>query len=208
MTIHLILGAPLEKEKLTVPLNQEDIYIGIDRGALMLLEHQYPLTIALGDFDSLTDEELKLVKQSAEKVVDKTSQDYTDFEWAINYIVDHFESQPIHVFNWSGGRIDHMINILWYAHRVSLPQLTLINQQNTVRFFNEGSYELTKESDKTYLSFITMTEVSKLTLEQVKYPLNNITLDKPYALISNEFLSDTMMFSFKSGLVMVIQSKD
>ena len=45
------------------PLMTYDKYIGIDRGALFLLQHQRPVDLAIGDFDSLTAGELQAAKE-------------------------------------------------------------------------------------------------------------------------------------------------
>ena len=38
-------------------LSKYDAYVGIDRGALYLLQAGYPVDLAVGDFDSLSNEE-------------------------------------------------------------------------------------------------------------------------------------------------------
>ena len=47
-----------------------------------------------------------------------------------------------------------------------------------------------------------------LNLYDEKYKLNNANYAYPIALASNEFVGDKASFSFKSGLLCVIQSKD
>ena len=45
-------------------LNRDfDIFVGVDRGAFYLLKQGLPLDLAVGDFDSVSDEELLRIKR-------------------------------------------------------------------------------------------------------------------------------------------------
>lgn len=44
-----------------------DLYVGVDAGSLRLLDHSLPLDWAMGDFDSVTPEELGRIKAQAER---------------------------------------------------------------------------------------------------------------------------------------------
>lgn len=212
MGVHIVLGAPLDSEPLDFDYQEGDHIIGVDRGALHLLEAHYPLDIALGDFDSIKNNHLDQIKQLAKRVINKDDQDNTDFELALEVAINQYPDEQIYVYNWKGGRLDHQMSILYvcYQDRFQslIDKLHLVHPDNTVAFYQPGTYQLHKEADKTYLSFINMSPMEKLTLEGVKYPLKDTNLDHPYALISNEFKDAQMTLSFESGLMMVIQSKD
>ena len=53
-----------------------------------------------------------------------------------------------------------------------------------------------------------MSPLKKLTLKDVKYPLEAIDYPYPIALISNAFEKNRMNFSFDEGILAVIQSSD
>ena len=55
-------GSPKEWPALKEKYDQ---YIGIDRGALYLIQHDFPLDLAIGDFDSLDPLEKEHVKKAA-----------------------------------------------------------------------------------------------------------------------------------------------
>ena len=59
-----------------------------------------------------------------------------------------------------------------------------------------------------YLSYILLTPVENLTLNGMKYELSEETYNRPIALISNEFISNEANFSFDTGIIAAIQSKD
>ncbi len=44
-----------------------DLYVGVDAGSLRLLDHSLPLDWAIGDFDSVTSEELGQIREMAEQ---------------------------------------------------------------------------------------------------------------------------------------------
>ena len=44
-----------------------DIFVGVDRGSLFLLENHLPLDFAVGDFDSVSKDELQRIKTKAVK---------------------------------------------------------------------------------------------------------------------------------------------
>ncbi|MDU1741293.1 MAG: thiamine diphosphokinase, partial [Streptococcus lutetiensis] len=42
-----------------------DVFVGVDRGSLFLLENKLPLDIAVGDFDSVSQDELQEIQHKA-----------------------------------------------------------------------------------------------------------------------------------------------
>lgn len=212
-TVHIMLGSP-DHERTLPPKNHLDYYIGVDRGALILVENGYRPDLALGDFDSITEAEKQEITQKAKKCITfEPEKDDTDAELSLVYAKQLFESEQIIFYGWSGGRLDHLISILMIAaqprFRDIVPKLVFVNQTNTVKFYLPGKYRLYKEKDKTYCSFIGLTAVSGLTIDAgYKYTLNHADYRYPVALISNEFIETQGEFSFETGLVAFIQSKD
>lgn len=194
-------------------INEELIWIGVDRGAVRLLALGIQPAIALGDFDSITKEELGLVKQKVRDVrTFQAEKDATDTEIAVKIAFSEFNPTKVSIYGATGGRMDHFLNNLWLVFQPDLkPYLSkihLIDSKNSLAYFSPGSYEIKKEQDKKYVAFICLTPVKKLTLVDAKYPLDEVDFECPTSLASNEFLSDTTRFSFKTGIVAVIQSKD
>ena len=83
MKIAIISGAPnawLDLEHI-----KASFVIGVDRGALTLVEHGICPDIAIGDFDSVTESEFAKIKDSALELVQLPSEkDETDTEVALN----------------------------------------------------------------------------------------------------------------------------
>lgn len=208
----MILGSPSEDWRKTLTKNENAIYVGVDRGALLLLKEGFPLDLAVGDFDSVSEDNQKFIFDHASEFVLKEDQDRTDFELALKIVAQKYPDQKIYLHNWKGGRLDHMISILYVAYQNEfqsiLENLVMLHSDNTVKFYKPGRHLITKDVGKTYLSFINLETIKNLTLSEVKYPVENLNLQKPRALISNEFLRQEALLSFEEGLMMVIQTKD
>ncbi|MFO8069770.1 MAG: thiamine diphosphokinase [Alkalibacterium sp.] len=211
-TAHIVLGAPTDNAVFPTP-RTEDIVIGVDRGAVECLSRGITVTTAVGDFDSISAEEKADLKATADFYIEHAAdKDDTDAEIALSLAVKDETVSQISVYNWSGGRLDHLLSILYMVYQPrfidKIGSITLINKANTINFYHPGGYTIVKEDSKTYLSFIGMTALEKLTLKSVKYPLNNKSYDYPVALVSNEFSEEECRFTFEKGILAVIQSGD
>ncbi|CZR05494.1 thiamine diphosphokinase [Trichococcus ilyis] len=187
--------------------------VGADRGALTLAGLFANFDAAIGDFDSVTPQEMENIKKKCRDCrILPAQKDETDTEAAIAYAIESFQPDEIILLGAFGGRLDHLMSNLWLAFHPLVKgmagKISLMDQQNTLRFYLPGSYVLEKEAEKKYLSFIGMTPVKSLTLTGVAYPLVEKDYAYPIALISNEFNGTEMHFSFESGLLAVIQSSD
>ncbi len=210
--VHIVLGAP--KFEAIKPLIKEDgIVIGVDRGALLALEEEIQVDIALGDFDSISADEKEFIQTNVKQKLDFPSdKDDTDTELAILYVLKHHPDAEIYFYNWYGGRVDHLYSILLIALQERfeqiIPRLHLISDKNNISYYLPGEHRIEKIDHMDYLSYILLTEVENLTLNELKYELTEESYKRPIALISNEFISNEASFSFDKGIVAAIQSKD
>ncbi len=188
-------------------------WIAVDKGAIRLLKLGIIPEIAVGDFDSTTDAEMKQVTQKVAHIEQyQPEKDETDTQIGVKLAINHFQAEQIDIYGATGGRIDHLLANLFlptearfqpYANRIRF-----IDNQNTISFFQPGHYEIEKEPDKRYLAFVTLTPVNGLTLTDEKYQLDHYDSVTPMSWASNEFKGTHNHFSFDSGIVAVIQSKD
>lgn len=210
--MHIILGAPQEKE-LKPLIQSQGIVIGVDRGALIAIEEGIELDIALGDFDSVSHEEKLKVKQHATEIFNfPTNKDDTDTELALMYVLDNLDVTNIYIYNWGGGRIDHLYSLLMVVLQERfLPlvsKIKFVAANNYISYYLPGEHNLKKLEHMKYLSFILLTKIEQLTLRDVSYPLQKADFAFPRALISNEFTNKEASFSFSEGIIAVIQSRD
>ena len=221
MEIIVVIGGPLEEGAIRRWLhqqpqqkdNQKFQFIGVDGGCLKLMEEELPIDLAIGDFDSISVEDKETLKNYASNMIEFPSEkDFTDFEEALMWVAKVYPQQKIHVLGAFGGRVDHAISCLWTMFRpelqVLIPYLSLEDEWNHISFLIPGDYVIEKLDYTKYLSFITTGPIEQLTLKNVKYTLSNQDYDFPIALISNEFIEDKMKISFKSGGIIVGQTRD
>lgn len=189
-----------------------DVFVGVDAGSLFLLKHNLPLDMAVGDFDSVSAEELQWIKAEAKSLTQAPAEkDDTDLELALKTVFEQYPEAQVSVLGAFGGRLDHMMSNLFLASEPSLAsfmqQIKLQDSLNLVRFFPQGRHLIEPVEGMTYVSFMP-SDGSRLTIEGAKYPLNtsNYFFKKCYS--SNEFIDENLVIELDSGYVVVIYSKD
>lgn len=211
--VHILVGGPEnEVPDLTNYQDEQTVWIGVDRGAIRLIELGIVPKYAVGDFDSVTKAELDALKKEVNEVVlSKSEKDETDTEIALDLAIQ-LNPTNIRIFGATGGRLDHLLANLWIVLRFNFladaEKISLYDRQNSLHYFLPGHHEIKKEADKKYLAFVGLTAIKKLSLYDEKYQLNQVDFPYPISLASNEFVEETATFSFEEGVIAVIQSKD
>lgn len=188
-------------------------FVGVDRGGLLLLEEGQSLDLAIGDFDSLSEEEHLLVEAKAKRRhTSPAEKDDTDTQLALEETLKLFPEASVTIVGATGGRLDHFLANLWLPMEARFQsfvrQIVLKDEQNTISYYLPGEYTVNREADKKYLAYCCLTPVENLTLKDSKYLLNEQQVPVPTSYASNEFVGETATFSFDSGMIAVIQSKD
>lgn len=186
-------------------------WAGADRGALRLLELGYEPVMAVGDFDSLTEEEAaRVLPQIPHVFRSNPEKDYTDTERLVREVEDMYHPNEIEIYGATGGRIDQLLSNLFVFATPELRQVAhkvrLMDRQNDIRFYLPGEHAIAQVPEMKYVCFMPLTPVSDLKLLDEKYPLE--WSGDPYAWSSNEFTDPVNHFSFTKGVVAVIQSRD
>ena len=189
-----------------------DLFIGVDRGSLFLIEQGICPDLAVGDFDSVSEKELALIcSQSKEVLQAQPEKDDTDLELAVKAVFARYPQAQVTIFGAFGGRLDHTLaNIFLPSNPEITPymqQIRLCNAQNELRYCPQGRHEIKPVAGMNYLAFMPADD-NRLTIEGAKYPLNesNYFFKKVYA--SNEFIDEPVFLECQSGYVIVIYSKD
>lgn len=192
---------------------KETAFIGVDRGSLYGIKAGLPVSDAVGDFDSLSDEEWVWLEGEVPFVKRcPAEKDDTDMELGVLKAFEKYPEANYYLIGATGGRLDHYLGNIWLPLQERfmpvLERLTILDKQNSIFYFLPGEYTVTKEKDKDYLAYICLTAVTKLSLYDAKYQLDKVDFPYPRSLSSNEFVGETSRFSFESGVVSIIQSKD
>lgn len=215
VNINILAGGPEELlPDLHAYADENDIWIGVDRGVYTLIKKNITPVIAFGDFDSVTNQELTIIEGHVKELKRyKPEKNETDMELALNWAVRQ-DAFLIRIFGATGGRLDHL---LANVHLMVKPvvekkhiNVELIDNQNILSLKGPGSYKIEKRADKKYISFVPLSlDVKGITLEGFKYPLKNRHISIGSTLcISNELVSDNGTFSFSEGILLVIRSND
>lgn len=184
-----------------LPKVRFDFLVGIDRGALVCAQKGLMMDLAVGDFDSVTKEELDLIRlHSKEVAILNSVKDVTDSQAALAYVEEFDE---VILCGGLGGRIDHqLINVGLVKKDLRLS----LWDENHLIYAVDGEKTI-KKAGYRYLSLFAC-EPSTVDLTNVKYPLSNQSIDEnDLYLISNEIVDEEAFIRVK-GKVLIIQSND
>ena len=215
MKINIVAGGPDRYIPELKTYGEEAVkWIGVDRGVYTLLEQQIEPHIAFGDFDSVSENEWKLIQEKVGEVNRyQPEKDETDLELALNWAIDQ-NPEKIAIFGATGGRLDHFMGNLQLLMTDSLLEkdieVEIIDVQNRLYLAKSGEHFIERSKELQYISFVPVTEsVEAITLTGFKYPLKNRNISRGSTLcISNELIQSSGTFSFSNGILMVIRSSD
>lgn len=197
----------------TLPLiHPGDTLIGADRGALFLVQHGFTPDLALGDFDSVTPEQLELIRSNSRKTLayDPIDKDYTDTELAFRHALDQSPYEIV-MLGALGSRFDHSlanVHLLKLALEKGI-KASITDEHNTITLVGTGTIEL-HQSDYSHISLLPLSEqVTGITLNGFAYPLHEATLQIGQSLGISNILADPVgTLTVRTGILLVIQSKD
>lgn len=184
--------------------NVEGDCIGVESGALAILNAGYPLVYAVGDFDSVSlDDKRRILEAAHSSKVYSSQKDESDSELAINFCLQQ-GYQKIYVYGALGQRVDHQhINLsLMFKH----PQVILMDETQSIQGYDEGEYELDKEKYQKFSVFTFTNAV--ISLEKCVYPLQNFEINALTRLtLSNEWIEDRVKLKIHKGHVFVVKTQ-
>lgn len=176
--------------------------IGVDRGAYLLAKNDKPMVMAIGDFDSVTEEELTFINEYTRQVIklDPVKND-TDTLAAIKYAVESGYDE-IELYGGLGKRLDHTLaNIFLLLSRYEVKSMK--DENTSVRVLEEGRHEFFKKY--RYVSFFAFNE-ALITLEGFKYCVTDYNLKNYDTIgISNEIEDSVAVIEVKNGQVLAIE---
>lgn len=210
--VAIVASGPTDHLPNLTTFREVDSWIGVDRGAYVLAKNKIQMDLAVGDFDSVTNEERMILETHTTTLdVYPTAKNETDLEIALEKAFE-MKAQTIYLFGVTGGRMDHtMINIQLLL-RITARKLNgvIIDKWNWIELVEPGAHIVTKEQLYPYVSFVPLTEtIENLRLKGFAYPLQNFQLTwGSTRCISNEIIDSSGTISFDSGKLLIIQSRD
>lgn len=202
-----MLGGVFPEE---LPLS--NLWCGVDRGALYLLDKGINPLLSCGDFDSINSEQRKEVEQKSKYFRVKHSEDLTDADFALENILELFDSvEEIDIYGATGRRLDHFFgNILLLNNKkYNSVKVKIIDDNNIITIAHSGQNIFEKIEGYKYFSIVPIYENTKMSIKNSKYEVENLvlTLNRPNAT-SNEFVNEKAIELEVSSNVLVIYSKD
>lgn len=194
-----LIGQLLEWSPLVVVLDS-----AIDR----VLDLGIKVDVLLGDFDRDFQAEKYLEKQFPLEIVHTPNQELTDLEKALNYLINR--GFPAANVVWATGkRADHtmtnLTNIVQYRNKI---KVVVLDDYSKV-FLLPNSYEKWYPAG-TIISLIPIGTVTGIRTENLKYPLQNESLQLGYRTgSSNEVLEDGFIkIAYQTGDLLMMECWD
>ena len=181
-------------------------YIGADKGALVLADQGIPMVLAVGDFDSVSDDEFTRIEKASDEVIRLNPiKDDADSEHAVSEAQRRGYEKVI-LLGATGRRTDHTIVNLRLALKYT-GFVWLEDDYNRIHAVSEGTYVLRKDG-YPYKSFFTQ-EGALVSLEGFQYPLcdRELTSMDLYT-VSNELVREEGRLVVKRGKILIIESRD
>lgn len=184
--------------------NESCFVIGVDKGALELLKNNIEVDLAVGDFDSVTEEELEIIKSNVKeiKLLNKEKDD-TDLEHVFSHYIN--KEDRVICYGVLGNRIDHTYTNLLLLAKYKDYNIVLLDENNKIYLLKKGEYKILKDGYKYFSLYAA--EDSLISLKECKYPLNEYKFTFLETLVtSNEIIGVFSKVFVHEGSVFVIQS--
>lgn len=188
-----------------------ELIIGADKGCEYLYDYKIKPDIVLGDFDSISKENLEKIKQEKREIkIFPPEKDYTDSELAVNTAIEK-GADKIFLLAATGTRMDHVlgnIGLLLKTKRKNA-KLIILDDYNKI-YLSESKGQIIKGKKGKTISFLALSdEVENFTIKGAKYNLNNYNLKLLEPLtVSNEFLENEIKIEFEKGEILILHSHD
>ncbi len=215
--VFICSGGPIEEvvEVKQLPFSMEEtIFIGADRGAIHLVNQGIVPNEIIGDFDSLVDGELELLREKIPHItILPAEKDETDTHLALREAMK-YKPEEVYVTGISGGRLDHyeaaLHDVCGFQQANPEVRFFIQNKQNKLQFFLPGTHILENDPAYKYVSFFAFArEIENISLDGFLYNVEKETIQIGNGrFTSNQQVGRTSHISFDTGICLMIRSSD
>ncbi|MCC7572230.1 MAG: thiamine diphosphokinase [Candidatus Methanofastidiosum sp.] len=183
-----------------------DLIVAADGGYKTAKKMNLNIDVLLGDFDSITPEEIKEAESKGIKTVSfPTDKDKTDGELAVDYAISE-GSKELVILGSFKEELDHALGnlfLLFKIDKVGIKSKLLTQEYEIEIITNEKEYLLETGHE---LSLIPVSEiVQDLSIEGCKYNLKNVNVGMGQTLtLRNIIIDKKAKVYFKKGKVLSI----
>ncbi|HOZ02333.1 MAG TPA: thiamine diphosphokinase [Bacilli bacterium] len=204
MILYIIIGNAIDLKR--YQFEKERIIVGVDKGAFLSIKSNIILDYAVGDFDSLNNDERRFVFENTKKISQLDPvKDVTDTYYAYQRFNQGMKKIII-LGGIQGSRIEHFlanINLLKLDDRI------IIEDDYSIISRYDAPCKISFQKDQyRFYSFFSNGN-SVISLKGFKFELDNYTLlDNDTLCISNELLSSNGTLDVNSGSCILVRSKN
>ena len=177
-------------------------YIGVDRGIEVLIDKGIKPIYAIGDFDSIRDENL-LSNLKIERL--PTRKDVTDTHAALEYVIDKGYDE-VDIYGVTGGRLDHFFGAMCLLEKYSDIKIRIIDNQNIIELLKPGRHKVYGDEYKYFSLFAC--NGSYIDIKHAQYQLDNYYLKHDDPLCVSNQVIDGFAYIKNSENVILIRTKD
>lgn len=213
----IISGGRIERDFALSFLENETFeqFIAVDNGLRFCYDNQIKPTWIVGDFDTAAPELVEYYQTQTDIPIRRFNpvKDSTDSQIAIELALE-LESSEITLLGGTGTRMDHVlgnIQSLMLAKKKGV-SCVILDEYNRIQLI-DGETRLKKsEQYGKYVSLLPLTtEVTGVDLTGFKFNLTGHTFTSTGSAglgVSNEIIEDTAEIRVKSGIFVLIESRD
>lgn len=187
--------------------------IAADHGLDFLLDAGMKPDVAIGDFDSVSEQGKAYLSRGEGTVIRlKPEKDDSDTQSALKHAIQHGAKQ-ICILGATGSRLDHVmanLGLLLLGRQYGVC-VTLVDANNHISLAENGKIIRKEEQFGKYVSFFALGgPVKKLSLKGFKYSLMNYDLNMSDSglTVSNEIQDEYAEIYFEEGSLLMIMSRD
>ena len=189
-----------------------DFYVGVDGGCLTLLEQGLPLALAVGDFDSVSEEDFQSIKKNSQEMNTSVAEkNDTDLELAVKAVAERWPQAEVMIYGAFWGRMDHHLASVFLPSDPEIAphmsMLHLLDRQNHLCYRPSGHHVIEAMEGFNYIGFMPA-EGARIRIEGAKYPLSEDNYFKKAIYGSNEFIDQPIVVTVDRGYLIIIYSKD
>lgn len=207
MIITIVTGGGCDNASLLFDyIKISNLVIGVDKGIEELLKLNFPIDIAIGDFDSIKSKELLNSNLIKEIRTLNPVKDISDTHAAVEFAISK-KPQRIYILNAIGTRMDHTLSNVSLLKLISEQGIEayVLNKHNRIRFGLKKNI-IKKEYD--YISVVPLEENITVSSNGFLYEVKDLKLDFSQSrFLSNELLKDEGIIEIE-GNALIIEARD
>lgn len=190
-----------------------DLIIAADSGLHGLHKMNFQPDILLGDYDSVDLDLLEQYEKNDQiiRIQYPPEKDYTDSHLAIITAMEQ-GADEICMMGALGARMDHSlanVGLLKLCLEAGV-KAEIVDVHNRIQLMNQNQRLQIQNLFGKYVSLLPLTErVTGITLQGFRYPLQEAELEQGISRgVSNELIGELGEIRIRSGILMVIESRD